>query len=619
MRRRISALAFLLGMLLVGVWWSLRPSTEPVPPTVPVPPPPTPPPSPSKVETVRPVVQLPRGEVVDAGTPAECALAGRVVSHTSQAGIAGAELSFEHAGTVSSVRTNADGDFELTTPMDGPWSLAAIVAPGFHPYAPEWGHSPFEVHLQKGTRVAGLRFVLSPQVDYRGEVVGPAGEAIGGAEIAILGGKRALVGPPEKKVSGPDGKFLFQAEDGAVLVARHPKYAPARATLDFAATVTHVLTLRLRALEGDAGQPARVGLKGRVVDGLGQAVPSALVSLQPADAEGDQPDDETLTDADGKFRFVVDPGAWDVTARADGLVPASATVVAPGADTLLTLKRGGRIRGHVEDAYAQPISAFTIVVSVRKGPIARTDAVTRSVVDARGMFAIDGLADGPYAVTAHAAGYAPSDEVKADVVNAGEASAMIRLGRGGKVAGQVVDRKSRAPLEGARVALENTGTEQGVQIAGETRTNVEGRFVLEGVPARRVSVFIAAQDHHARILSALDVHEGKLVQVGVVDLGAVEKGEPPRIELVGIGAVLKAEGDGLTLVQVIPEGGAAVVGLVAGDVLLQIDGENAAKLGFGGGIEKIRGPEGSSVHLKVRRPDSSVIEIDVPRRRIESK
>jgi hypothetical protein len=190
-----------------------------------------PPPPPSRVEPVRPVLQPPSAELVveDAGTPNACVLAGRVLSRTTQQGVANAELTFEHHGTATSVRSGPDGTFALTTDREGAWSLAAIVADGFHAYAPQWGHSPFEVHLQKGARVAGLRFALAPKVDYQGRVLSPAGTPVGGAEIRILGGNHALVAGADEKVSGPDGRFLFQAEDGAVLVARtRTSFWPAR-------------------------------------------------------------------------------------------------------------------------------------------------------------------------------------------------------------------------------------------------------------------------------------------------------------------------------------------------------------------------------------------------------
>ncbi len=86
----------------------------------------------------------------------------------------------------------------------------------------------------------------------------------------------------------------------------------------------------------------------------------------------------------------------------------------------------------------------------------------------------------------------------------------------------------------------------------------------------------------------------------------------------GVGAVLKAEGDGLRVVDVLPESGASAAGLIEGDLLVGIDGERALTLGFSGSVDRIRGPQNSTVHLAVRRADGTTLELDVPRRRIES-
>jgi C-terminal processing protease CtpA/Prc len=81
--------------------------------------------------------------------------------------------------------------------------------------------------------------------------------------------------------------------------------------------------------------------------------------------------------------------------------------------------------------------------------------------------------------------------------------------------------------------------------------------------------------------------------------------------------VLAAQGDALVIGRVLEGGGAAEVGLAVGDAVLAVDGVPVQTLGFQGSIEWIRGPEGSTVRLTVRRGDAGApTEIDVPRRRI---
>ena len=73
------------------------------------------------------------------------------------------------------------------------------------------------------------------------------------------------------------------------------------------------------------------------------------------------------------------------------------------------------------------------------------------------------------------------------------------------------------------------------------------------------------------------------------------------MELTGIGAVLSAKGDALLIGQVIEGGGAAAAGLGPGDAIIAIDGAVVVDIGFEEAIGRIRGPEGSTVTLSVRR------------------
>jgi C-terminal processing protease CtpA/Prc len=58
--------------------------------------------------------------------------------------------------------------------------------------------------------------------------------------------------------------------------------------------------------------------------------------------------------------------------------------------------------------------------------------------------------------------------------------------------------------------------------------------------------------------------------------------------------------------------------LVAGDAIVAIAGEPVAGLGFEGCIERLRGPEGTTVIVLVRHADGREETLVVPRRRIRA-
>jgi carboxyl-terminal processing protease len=83
---------------------------------------------------------------------------------------------------------------------------------------------------------------------------------------------------------------------------------------------------------------------------------------------------------------------------------------------------------------------------------------------------------------------------------------------------------------------------------------------------------------------------------------------------VGIGAVLSSAPDGLELRRVMPDTPAADAALAAGDVVLEIDGTVLKGMSIEDAIQRIRGPEGSVVTLRVRRAGGAVEEIPLTRR-----
>jgi hypothetical protein len=213
-------------------------------------------------------------------------------------------------------------------------------------------------------------------------------------------------------------------------------------------------------------------------------------------------------------------------------------------------------------------------------------------------------------VRAVAEGRAPSDEVIVRVADQPQ-DVTLHLTAGGVVNGVVRDRTTGAPIADARVSLEGrvAVADLPVDLLASATTDARGRFELAGVSRGLRSVFVAAAGYHARILSGLVIEEGR---------SAVEDGGAPAIELVGVGAVLSARAEVMVVERVVPGGGAAEAGVREGDEVHAVDGAPVRTLGFEGTIQRIRGPEGSTVRLGVRSGDGGVRELVVTRRRIRA-
>ena len=512
--------------------------------------------------------------------------------------------------------TDSRGELDVRVP-DGPLRLASISARGFHPWMPEWGHSPFLIRVAAGSCVSGLVFFLTPRVTYTCEVVAPDGAPVAGANVTV---HARHLPPAPPLVTDQNGEVQLEAPDDAVVVARHPAFEPGRAELGLAAGITRRLTVRL-GHPRDAGVASRT-LTGRVLDSADAGLAGALVTVavessSDAGEHLEAIEQSTESDVDGRFTFVVeDAEAWTLTAEQEGLVPASQTT--HGEPVELRLAGGGAIRGTVKDSTGQPVASFAVTLVRRIGAFDIGTPRVASFIDPSGSFELRGVAPDVHVVTAIAAGLAASEPSVVEVPAGGVKNVELVVRRGGALTGKVVSRDGGAPLDGARVALEGGGDSSTVvPVTAETRTSADGVFTLTGIPPGLRSVMVAASNHHARLLPPTQFREAETVGPVTVDLGPVRPGEQPQIELVGIGAVLKAEGDALVIRETVPGGGAAEAGLVPGDAIVSIEGTPAAQLGFAGGIERIRGPENTFVQLRVRRVDGATVDLSVPRRRVQ--
>ena len=548
---------------------------------------------------------------------------GTVRSRGTAAGLPGAEVTFSRGGAAASVRCASDGSFRFEPPESGRWQLAAASAPGHSPFAPEWGHSPVVLDARPGERVGGLSLWLEPLGPYSGRVEDPGGLPVEGAEVRVVGGAtgdRALMPSSERATSGPGGAFTLSASDGATLEARHAGFAPGRVTLDLAARTTRRVVVKLGAATSQAA-PAQI--TGRVLSG-GAPVEGALVSARlllrggPGSAE-ELVAAQATSDAEGRFTLgELGPGRHLLAASREGFAQARAVVARAGEEATVELTRGGALAGVVREAgTGRPLAPFRLEVR-RGGRGWKLLLRAATVVDASGRFELPDLPPGPVVVTASAPGHLPSAEVEATVPDhPGVAEVDLRLGQGGRISGRVTDRATGKTLPGARIALEGDGGgEPSVLDPGATAVaGADGSFLVAGLPVRTVSLHVAADGHHSRIVTGIEVPDGGVAGPVEVKLTPVAEGEEPRVELAGIGATLARQGrSALRITGVIAGGGAAEAGLAAGDEILSVEGRPVSELGLSGAVDLIRGPEDTRVRLLVRRGETPPAEVWVWRR-----
>jgi hypothetical protein len=148
-------------------------------------------------------------------------------------------------------------------------------------------------------------------------------------------------------------------------------------------------------------------------------------------------------------------------------------------------------------------------------------------------------------------------------------------------------------------------------------TDRDGAFELRGVPAGRRGVAAFAFGHHGHVVSGLDFPPGGRLGPLTIELAPIAQGERARTELFGIGVVLgsgEEDDDALVVTRVLPGGGAEAAGIVPGDAILAVDEADVGDLGFERAVQAIRGPEGTTVALRLRRADGGAEQPLVVRR-----
>jgi hypothetical protein len=258
-----------------------------------------------------------------------------------------------------------------------------------------------------------------------------------------------------------------------------------------------------------------------------------------------------------------------------------------------------------------------VIVGEHVGPVQTDTLFVASHFDAEGCFETAPLGEGAYVVSVAADGYGRSAG-QSIVLGTEDEKLEFALEPGGTIVGRVLDAKSKSPIQGARVSLEQSFASELIAPA-TVLTDADGGFSLGGLAPGLRSIFAAAKDHHGRIVGGVEVVSGGASLPVIIELSPVEEGDEPRIELAGIGAVLTAEGDAVIVGRVLDGGGAAAAGMKPGDAIVAVEAMPVSTLGLEGTITNIRGPEGTWVELSVRKiGQEAPVTLKVERRRIRT-
>jgi protocatechuate 3,4-dioxygenase beta subunit len=498
--------------------------------------------------------------------------------------------------------TDTNGRFEMAGLRAGTFDVS-VVAPG-QPAMSE----PVPVTVSEGGD-ATVDIRLEAGGDLLGDVVDEKGRPVAGITLQAQaessgrhgGTTRWSFDQSGQAVTADDGSFAMRglrpgpyhlsAQSGPGFESirlRSPGLGDADGSAERIEVTAGAAVRRRLVVDSQSGV-----IRGRVVDGRGQAITDALVDAEPesesAEGSGWARDAlrfsssrrPILTDTDGRFAIEkLRPGKYTLHAYRRGGGDALAQNVAVGADIVLTIRPTGSIAGRVVSDGAVP-EEMTIVVANRQTAFSRRERFYRTA----GEFAFRELPPGSFELSVRA------------VEGTGDAEAQLTEGQ--NLTGLVVRLVGRATLTGRVVSLDEGKPLPGYQIQvepvarsltamfdggrGGGSTGQDGRFVVEDLPVGRVRVEGMPPDfmevaRYSPIGRIVELQPGRTTDLGDVRVAPirVRQDSPPG----DLGFDIKREAADVeseqpaTVALVRADGPAARSGLAVGDVIVSVDGHD---------------------------------------------
>lgn len=449
-----------------------------------------------------------------------------------------------------------------------------------------------------------------------GRVLNVEGEPVAGAKVSVEG---ATATAPSV-ASTTDGSFWFERLPRAASSLRVSArgYVTEVVMLQTAAAIERqALTVRMHPA------PDIIGV---VLDPSGRPV-AATVTACGEGAERKV----AKSGVDGAFRVPASASGCAFIAEHESFASSPTTHAEPGDQVVLRLGPGGALEGRVVDESGAPVRSFWLAFEPRSSDSAAPHTPpARFVDDAGGRFAFASLAPGAYTLAVRAEGYAPTLAPTVDLTpGARREGLVVKLGRGGVIEGRIVDEAHKAPLAGVKVALETPASSLSSlspspeAAAPSVTTDANGYYRIENVPPNTpVSVRVERPGGGTSLFGGLELGSTR-PSVGGFPLMlnynfalALLSGSQLRYE--GIGVKI-AQGKRIVKVdEVFEKGPAEKAGVEEDDEFIWIDGLNVEQAPLADVVQRLRGPTGTQVRLRLRRPgELGFTDVVVTRRPIE--